>query len=57
MGVDMLLLDSQVCYVPLLEFITALTVVKKDEDVKVIVAVMTIGCLRHQKLYSMKAKS
>ncbi|CAN7000872.1 unnamed protein product [Brassica rapa subsp. trilocularis] len=38
MGVDMLLLDSQVCSVPPLEFVTALTVVKKDEDVKVIVA-------------------
>ncbi|KAH0914690.1 hypothetical protein HID58_029136 [Brassica napus] len=38
MGVDMLLLDSQVCSVPPLEFVTALTIVKKDEDVKVIVA-------------------
>uniref|UniRef100_A0A0D3AK35 Uncharacterized protein n=1 Tax=Brassica oleracea var. oleracea TaxID=109376 RepID=A0A0D3AK35_BRAOL len=38
MRVDMLLLDSQVCSVPTLEFVTALTVVKKDEDVKVIVA-------------------
>ncbi|KAH0862233.1 hypothetical protein HID58_079444 [Brassica napus] len=54
MGVDMLLLDSQVCYVPLLEFITALTVVKRDEDVKVIVAVLTIGCLRHQKFSELK---